>query len=168
MRLYGGNVVTTAENGKRRKNKGKLEFHPTQEQRDYVERMAGFRMSLEEMSFVIRNPETGEPINRDTLAKAFAAEIAGGKARLKGMLVKRYVEKVQDGDWPAIQAGLRQYFKWKDNASDVEANVALPLEQLVETLARQAQTLGLHIDLSYKFHDPKLIEGTVNKPEGEK
>ena len=40
----------------------------------------------------------------------------------------------------------------------------------METLAQQAKALGLHIDLSYKFHDPgrfggvkdpKLIEGTV-------
>jgi hypothetical protein len=46
----------------------------------------------------------------------------------------------------------------------------LPLDQLVETLAAQAKALGLHIDLSYKFHhpgrfggvkDPKLIEGVV-------
>jgi hypothetical protein len=44
----------------------------------------------------------------------------------------------------------------------------LPLDQLIDTLAVQAKALGMHIDLSYKFHDPgrfggaaepKLIEG---------
>ncbi len=143
-------------------------FEPNQEQRDLVLAMAGMRMTQDEMAMAIVDPRTRRHIDRATLAKVFPEEIEAGRSQLKGMLADRYVAKVKAGDWPAIQAGLRQYFKWKDNAADVEATVALPLEQLVETLARQAQALGLHIDLSYKFHDPKLIEGTVAKPEEEK
>jgi hypothetical protein len=74
-------------------------------------------------------------------------------------------------------------FKPKAIAADKDANgedegySRLPLDQLVETLAAQAKALGLHIDLSYKFHDPgrfggtvepKLIEGTVKGSEEKK
>jgi hypothetical protein len=68
-------------------------------------------------------------------------------------------------------------FKWKDNVTEVEDSDRLPLDQLIETLAAQAKALGLHIDLSYKFHDPgrfggtvepKLIEGLVKGSEEEK
>jgi hypothetical protein len=56
----------------------------------------------------------------------------------------------------------------------VEDSGPLPLDQLIDTLAAQAKALGLHIDLSYKFHDPgrfggvkdpKLIEGVVKGSE---
>jgi hypothetical protein len=68
-------------------------------------------------------------------------------------------------------------FKWKDNVTEVEDSDRLPLDQLIETLAAQAKALGLHIDLSYKFHDParfggtvepKLIKGAVKGSEEEK
>ena len=67
-------------------------------------------------------------------------------------------------------------FKWKDNVTEVEDSDRLPLDQLIETLAAQAKALGLHIDLSYKFHDPglggvkepKLIEGVGVKGSEEK
>jgi hypothetical protein len=66
-------------------------------------------------------------------------------------------------------------FKWKDNVTEVEDSD--PAGPVVETLAAQAKALGLHIDLSYKFHDParfggtvepKLIEGVVKGSEEEK
>ena len=59
----------------------------------------------------------------------------------------------------------------------MEDSDRLPLDQLIDTLAAQAKALGLHIDLSYKFHDPgrfggtvepKLIEGVVKGSEEEK
>ena len=37
------------------------------------------------------------------------------------------------------------------------------LDQLVETLAQQAKALGLHIDLSYKFHDPGRFGGLSSR-----
>ena len=74
--------------------------------------------------------------------------------------------------------GFRHVYGWKDkdaNGED-EGYSRLPLDQLVETLAVQAKALGLHIDLSYKFHDPgrfggsapKLIEGMVKGSEEKK
>jgi hypothetical protein len=65
----------------------------------------------------------------------------------------------------------------KDNGETSDGYSRLPLDQLVETLAQQAKALGLHIDLSYKFHDPgrfggtvepKLIEGVVKGSEEKK
>jgi len=79
----------------------------------------------------------------------------------------------------AIQFGFRNVFGWKDKDANGEDDgySRLPLDQLVETLAVQAKALGLHIDLSYKFHDParfggtvepKLIEGVVKGSEEKK
>jgi hypothetical protein len=45
----------------------------------------------------------------------------------------------------------------------VEDSGPLPLDQLIDTLAAQAKALGLHIDLSYKFHDPGRFGGTVER-----
>jgi hypothetical protein len=43
--------------------------------------------------------------------------------------------------------------------TEVEDSGPLPLDQLIDTLAAQAKALGLHIDLSYKFHDPGRFGG---------
>jgi hypothetical protein len=161
----------------RRKNAGSLEFLPTDEQRSWVEKMAGMRMTQDEICQVIINPETGEHISRPTLAKAFAVELATGRSKLKHKIGLKYHERLDAGDWNAIQAGLRHMFKWKDNVTEVEDSDRLPLDQLIDTLAAQAKALGLHIDLSYKFHDPgrfggtvepKLIEGVVKGSEEKK
>ena len=76
------------------------------------------------------------------------------------------VKSTVEGDWNAIQFGFRHVYGWKDkdaNCGD-EGYSRLPLDQLVETLAAQAKALGLHIDLSYKFHDPGRFGG-VNEPK---
>jgi hypothetical protein len=115
----------------------------------------------------------------ETLVKAFPDELAGGKARLKHRLCTKLVERIDAGDWNAIQFGFRHVFGWKDKDANGEDDgySRLPLDQLVETLAARAKALGLHIDLSYKFHDPgrfggtaepKLIEGVVKGSEEEK
>lgn len=45
-------------------------------------------MSSNEMRLLIINPRTGNPISKDTLQKAFADELASGKAGSK-LLVRR-------------------------------------------------------------------------------
>ena len=96
----------------RRKNAGSLEFLQTDEQRSWVEKMAGMRMTQDEICQVIINPETGEHISRPTLAKAFAVELATGRSKLQHKIGLKYHERLDAGDWNAIQAGLRHMFKW--------------------------------------------------------
>jgi hypothetical protein len=50
-------------------------FQPTQEQRDNVEAMIGFGITEAETCCLVKNPETGKPIDEKTLRKYFKAEI---------------------------------------------------------------------------------------------
>jgi hypothetical protein len=53
-------------------------FAPTPDQRGNVEAMTGFGISQEEICRLIRNPETGRPIDTKTLQLHFADEIETG------------------------------------------------------------------------------------------
>jgi hypothetical protein len=56
-------------------------FVPTAEQRQNVEAMTGFGIRQEDICLLIKNSETGKPINKETLEIHFAAEIATGKTK---------------------------------------------------------------------------------------
>ena len=58
-------------------------FVPTEEQRQNVEAMTGFGIPQEEIVRLIKNPETGEPIDEKTLRLHFAEEIATGLTKVK-------------------------------------------------------------------------------------
>ena len=97
--------------------------------------------------------------------------IASAPVAPLGWLV--FVETPVQEAYAPLYASLQR----QDNVTEVEDGDRLPLDQLVETLAAQAKALGLHIDLSYKFHDPgrfggvnepKLIEGVVKRSEEKK
>jgi len=53
-------------------------FAPTADQRGNVEAMSGFGISREEICLLIKNPETGKPIDTKTLELHFADEIEMG------------------------------------------------------------------------------------------
>jgi hypothetical protein len=54
-------------------------FAPTVDQRGNVEAMTGFGISQEEICRLIKNPETGKPIDKKTLELHFADEIETGQ-----------------------------------------------------------------------------------------
>jgi hypothetical protein len=58
-------------------------FKPTAEQRRCVETMTGNNVPEAEICRQIKNPETDQPIDLETLHKHFAAEIAFGAAKMK-------------------------------------------------------------------------------------
>ena len=90
-------------------------FEPTAEQRNFVAAMAGVRMTQHEMCLVIRNPTTGKHIDKETLAKHFAKELAEGKSKLKAVIATRYLEPLNAGEWHAIAFGFRHIFGWREN-----------------------------------------------------
>ena len=90
-------------------------FEPTAEQRNFVAAMAGVRMTQDEIAMVIINPTTGRPINRETLAKYFAKELAEGKSKLKAVIGRRFLERLNAGEWHAIAFGFRHIFGWREN-----------------------------------------------------
>jgi hypothetical protein len=58
-------------------------FKPTSEQRRCVETLAGINVAEDEICRQIKNPETDESIDLETLRKHFAAEIAVGATKMK-------------------------------------------------------------------------------------
>jgi hypothetical protein len=66
--------------------------------------MAGIRMTWEEIRQLVVNPQTGEPITKTTLARAFKRELTNGKAKLKSLVATRFYE--------ACAAAMRGPCKW--------------------------------------------------------
>ena len=77
--------------------------------------MAGMRMSWDEIRLVVINPRTGRSISKETLQKAFAHELEAGKAQLKARIIARYYAKLNDGDWNAINFGLKHICGFRDD-----------------------------------------------------
>jgi hypothetical protein len=94
---------------------GRPVFTPTKEQRGFVWAMAGLKMTHDEIAAVVLNPKTDAPIDKKTLEKHFALELATGKQRLKSVIGSKYMERLSAGDAWAIQFGFRHIHQWKDN-----------------------------------------------------
>jgi hypothetical protein len=91
----------------KRRGRGHPPFIPTDEQRRFVIAMAGIRMTWEEIRQLVVNPQTGEPITKTTLARAFKRELTNGKAKLKSLVATRFYEALRRGDAWAVQMGLK-------------------------------------------------------------
>jgi len=100
---------------KRPRNKGMPEFEPDGQQKRFVAAMAGMRMSWDEIRLVVINPRTGRPISKETLQRAFAQELEVGKAKLKALIIAKYHAKLDDGDWNAINFGLKHVCGFRDD-----------------------------------------------------
>ena len=66
-------------------------FNPTAEQRGNVEAMIGYGIPEADICLLIKNPETGKPIDLKTLRSHFAREIATGVTKLKSLAGNRIV-----------------------------------------------------------------------------
>lgn len=106
----------------RRSRAGRPEFRPTKEQRSWVEAMAGFKMTWDEIASLILNPETNQPISKETLGKHFKMELDTGKQRLKSKVSSRYLERLEAGEWNAISFGLRHFLGYGQNDVNIGIN----------------------------------------------
>jgi hypothetical protein len=61
-------------------------FNPTAEQRGWVEAMVAYGVPEAEICRLIKNPQTAEPIDLETLRKHFAAEIATGRVKTNSLV----------------------------------------------------------------------------------
>jgi hypothetical protein len=112
-------------------------FKPTAEQRGCVEAMIGYGIPQAEICLLIKNPETSEPIDLETLRKHFATEIATGATKLKLLVGNRIVASIlgRDGGLQSDQARARLavFFAkarmgWKDTAANGREHVGGPIE----------------------------------------
>jgi hypothetical protein len=93
-------------------------FVPTQDQRNNVEAMIGFGITQDEICELIRNPETGKPIDGKTLRLHFKTEIATGEAKLKSMVGNLIVNTILGRTRKVIE---------KHDGQDVEVEIPLGL-----------------------------------------
>jgi hypothetical protein len=82
-------------------------FVPTKEDRHTVEVLSGCHVRQDDIARVILNPATRRPISVTTLKEAFREELKGGSAQLRNLVFSKFVEKIKNGDWPALQFALR-------------------------------------------------------------
>jgi hypothetical protein len=75
-------------------------FNPTAEPRGNVEAMIGYGIAEADICLLIKNPETGKPIDLKTLRRHFAREIATGVTKLKSLAGNRIVRFLpRTGTW---------------------------------------------------------------------
>lgn len=106
-------------------------FNPTAEQRGNVEAMIGYGIPEADICLLIKNPETGKPIDLTTLRRHFAREIATGVTKLKSLAGNRIVAAMlgRDGGLTdeLTRAKLLMLFAetwmgWKETVADEHAN----------------------------------------------
>ena len=106
-------------------------FNPTAEPRGNVEAMIGYGIAEADICLLIKNPETGKPIDLKTLRRHFAREIATGVTKLKSLAGNRIVAAMlgRDGGLTdeLTQAKLLMLFAetrmgWKETVADEHAN----------------------------------------------
>jgi len=73
-------------------------FVPTVEQRGNVEAMIGFGITEAEVCRLIKNPETGNPIDEKTLRLYFAEEIAAGRPKANIAVAQSLFAEATKGD----------------------------------------------------------------------
>src|SRR5262249_16167602 len=81
-------------------------FEPNEAQREAVSQMAAGGMTLDEIAALVINPATAKPVKRDTLTKAFVAELAAGRAGIKALAIKNLHKALEAGDWKSTQWAL--------------------------------------------------------------
>lgn len=94
-------------------------FAPTAEQRGFVAAMVGVKMTWDEICLLVVNPRTGRPISKETLQRHFMQELADGKAKLKALVGRRFMEAIEAREAWALQFALRHINGWKDSDLNV-------------------------------------------------
>ena len=73
-------------------------FNPTAEQRRWVKTMVAYGAPEAEICLLIKNPQTGEPVDLEAFHKHFAAEIATGAANTSLLVGDRIIASILGRD----------------------------------------------------------------------
>jgi len=113
--------------------RGRPSFEPTQEQRNLVTALAGMMPHEDIGSLIVRTDSKGvrRGINRETLVKYFAEELASGKARIDAICIQGLVQKMQAADLGALCFYAKTRMGWREKplehrAVDGEGNDVAP------------------------------------------
>jgi hypothetical protein len=137
------------------KKVGRPRFVPTDEQRKIVEKAAGFGLPQDKICQLIISKRTGKPIDKKTLAEAFRAELDRGMASADYEVANALFSNALSGNvaaqiwWTKARMGWSETIIQKD--SDEAEFDRMTEEELIKALEEQANSLGIHIKLSYDF-----------------
>jgi hypothetical protein len=95
-------------------------YQPCDRDREIVQHMSAIPgVTREQIAFCITNDRTGKAINRRTLEKHFGKELELGMATMQKIVMKSFVEQIQNHVWPATRLGLANYCGLKDGGDVV-------------------------------------------------
>lgn len=92
----------------KRRGRGKPPFEPKEEQRAQVETLSGLGLRFEEIAILIDNPDTGRPIDVDTLKRHFRLELERGIPKANSMVAQSLYKRAIDplGGSGSVTAGI--------------------------------------------------------------
>lgn len=96
-------------------------FVASEQQKHIVAQLCGAKMSWDNLRLLILNPATGKPISKETLQSAFREELAVGKARVQSILIRSFIDLVEDRQgnsnarWSATMWGLERLCGFQPN-----------------------------------------------------
>ena len=93
------------------KKKTRPPFVPTQQQREFVSRMSGMRMTVTDVCKAIG-------ISRRTAYKYFRPELEAGSAKLHALVANQFVKAIKAGSPWAIQCALRNLQRFRFDRYD--------------------------------------------------
>jgi hypothetical protein len=123
--------------------------YPTNEQRNVVERAAGFGLPQAYICQLIVSERTGKPISLETLGKHFRTELDSGKADATYEVINALFDKAVNGDttaaiwWTKAQCGWHETTNVNVNVNDECAFDRMSEEELIEAIEGQANRLGV-------------------------
>lgn len=129
-------------------------FVPTAEQRQNVEAMTGFGIAQEDIARLIKNPETGKPLDMKSLRKHFPDEVATGLTKANAAVAQSLFAEATKGEDASSRVSAAKFWLsrragWKETTVtehvgkdgepiDVRHSIELKLDRLAQTLARRA------------------------------
>jgi hypothetical protein len=130
------------------RRRGQPAFKPNDAQRDMVKLMTGFGIPQDRIRLIIPNPNTGNPITKETLEIAFREEIRVGSMEMDGIAMTSLARRVKEGNMTAIIWYMKNRMGWKDvvqnqnqqigpNGEIIDATVPLFPPKLTLVFARE-------------------------------
>ena len=149
-------VAPAKQNRINKKHAGGMpKFVPTDEQREMVRRTTGFGLPQEYICQLIVSERTGKPISLETLGKHFRTELDAGKATATYKVINSLFDKAVNGDTTAAIWWTKARMGWSEKTTSHENLVSkydrMSEKELIESLQREANELGIKIDLSYRI-----------------
>jgi len=149
-------IAPAKQNRVNKKHAGGMpRFVPTDEQRNVVERAAGFGLPQVYICQLIVSERTGKPISLETLESAFRAELDRGMALAHYQVANALYEQAVGGNVTAAIWWTKAHMGWSEKTTSHENLISkydrMSEKELIESLQREANELGIKIDLSYRI-----------------